>query len=264
MKRFLARKQDIADQIKDLGWVFLALLFGMMVAHYMHNMRNTWPGISPPPSSSAALFYGYGDNQLSYRNVGMTLQNVGDTGGRVTNFKDYDYSTIENWLWLADSLDPRSNYVPSLAAYYFSAAKEPEKLRHLLDYLSHVGEDSSNERWRWLGHAVYIARFSIKDQDKALELADKLANMDSPEMPMWTKVMPAYVQKTMGKKKEARDLLLLIMADPTQAQEQADRNQSCWYINEYLREPGDDLENNEIFKDFCTPYLGQQGAGKKL
>ena len=250
-----ARKNDLIDLGRDLSWVILAVFFGILFSHFTHNMRNTWPGIAPPPSSPAALFYGYGDRQLSYRMVGITLQNVGDTGGRTTNFKDYDYSVLEKWLWLADSLDPKSNYVPSLAAYYFSSAKEPEKLYHLIDYLSHVGEDTSEERWRWLGHAIYITRFSIKDQDKALELANKLAEMTSPDMPMWTKVMPAYVQKTMGKKKEARDLLLLIMADPKQVQEQADRNQSCWYINEYLREPDDALDNNEIFKDFCVPYL---------
>ena len=249
-----SRKQDFID----LSWVILALLFGIIFSYLTHDMRNTWPGIAPPPSSGAALFFGYGDTQLSYRNVGLTLQNVGDTGGRVTNFRDYDYNVIEKWLWLADSLDTKSNYVPSLAAYYFSAAKEPEKLRHLLDYLAHVGQDDSNERWRWLGHAVYIARFGVKDQAKALELADRLAALNAPDMPMWTKVMPAYVQKTMGKKKEARDLLLLIMADPSQVQEQADRNQSCWYINENLREPGDDLENNEIFQDFCVPYLKSQ------
>lgn len=251
MRRHFSRKQDIID----LGWVILAVLFGVYFAWFTREMRNTWPGIAPPPSASASLFYGYGDRQLSYRNVGLTLQNVGDTGGRVTNFKDYDYSVIESWLWLADELDTKANYVPSLAAYYFSAAKEPEQLRHLLDYLSHVGEDVQHERWRWLGHAVYLARFGVNDQDKALELANKLAAIDSPDMPMWTKVMPAYVQKTMGHKKEARDLLLLIMADPHQVQEQADRNQSCWYINEHLREPGDDLENNEIFQAFCVPYL---------
>lgn len=259
MSFFKHRKQDMID----LSWVLVTVAFGAMLSFHTHNLRNTWPGIAPPPEKSAALFYGYGDEQLSYRNVGLTLQNVGDTGGRVTNFKDYDYSTIESWLWLADSLDGKANYVPSLAAYYFSAAKEPDKLSHLLDYLAHVGEDPSGERWRWLGHAVYIARFGVDDQAKALELADKLAAIDDPAMPMWTKVMPAYVQKTMGRKKEARELLLLIMADPSQTQEQADRNQSCWYINEHLREPGDDLDNNPIFKDFCVPYLQSEKEAKQ-
>src|SRR4051812_22362095 len=92
----------------DLSWVILAVICGIVFTHFTHDMRDTWPGISPAPSHAASLFYGFGDTQLSYRNVGLTLQNAGDTGGRVTNFKDYDYSIIEGWLWLADSLDPKA------------------------------------------------------------------------------------------------------------------------------------------------------------
>lgn len=251
---FINRKQTFLD----LYWVLAMVGFGVMFSVLTHNMRDTWPGIAPPPSASEALFYGFGDQQLSYRTVGLTLQNAGDTGGRVTNFKDYDYTVVENWLWLADALDDKANYVPSLAAYYFSAAKEPEKLMHLIGYLSHVGAEATNERWRWLAHAVFLARFEIKDQTLALDLAKKMAAIDSPDMPMWTKVMPAYVENARGDKKSARDLLLLIVANPQISQQQADINQSCWYINEHLREPGDNLDQNEIFRDFCIPSLKAQ------
>jgi hypothetical protein len=239
----------------DLFWVILAVCGCIIFSHYSYTMRDTWPGIEPAPSSSAALFYGFGDKQLSYRNVGLTLQNSGDTGGRVTNFKYYDYSIIEQWLWLSDSLDSKADYVPTLGAYYFSAVKDPAKLRHLIAYLSHAGEEPTGEHWRWLGHAVYLARFQLKDQKLALQLANKLAAMNGPDLPMWTKVMPAYVEKGMGKKKDARDLLLLMIAEPKIKQEQADINQSCWYIQQYLREPRDNLDNNDIFRDFCVPYL---------
>jgi hypothetical protein len=249
-----SRKQDIFD----LFWVILAVACGIIFSHYTYTMRNTWPGLDPAPSHSAALFYGFGDEQLSYRNIGLTLQNAGDTGGRVTNFKAYDYSVIEQWLWLADSFDSKANYVPSLAAYYFGAVKDKDKLQHLIGYLSHSGEVVTGEHWRWLGHAIYLARFELKDQKLALKLANKLAAMTGPDLPMWTKVMPAYVEKNMGQKKDARDLLLLILADPKTKQEQADRNQSCWYINKYLREPGDNLDNNQIFNNFCVSYLKSQ------
>jgi hypothetical protein len=251
----MSRNANIKLDILDLSWVILMVICGIAFSYYTHNMRDTWPGISPAPSHDASLFYGFGDVELSYRNVGLTLQNAGDTGGRVTNFKNYDYSTVEEWLWLADSLDPQANYVPSLAAYYFSAVKDPDKLRHLIGYLAKSGEVKTDEHWRWLGHAIYLSRFELKDEDLALKLARKLAAMDNPDLPMWTKVMPAYVEKNMGRKKDARDLLLLLMADPKLQQEQNDRNQSCWYIDHYLREPDDNLEQNDIFKTFCTPYL---------
>ena len=86
-------------------------------------------------------------------------------------------------------------------------------------------------------------------------MAQKLASISTTDMPGWTKVMPAYVMNTMGEKKEARDLLLLILADPHSFNNRADMNQSCWFINKNLREPGDNLEQNEIFRDLCLEYL---------
>jgi hypothetical protein len=260
MIKIVPKKQDVFD----LFWVVLALAFSVIFSIQTRDMRNTWPGIAPPPSNEAALLYGYGDKQLSYRNVGLILQNAGDTGGRTTNFKDYDYNIIEQWLWLSNTLDPNANYVPSLAAYYFSAAKEPEKVERLIDYLATVGDDTTGERWRWLGHAVYLARFTVKDQVRALELANKLAALDAPNMPSWTKVMPAYVQTAMGNKKEARELLLLMIADPNGNYQQADINQSCWYINEHLREKNDGLDQNQIFHDFCSVYLESERKLKHI
>lgn len=242
----------------DLVWVLIATICSSILAFHVYKMKEVWPGLPPTPSQSAALFYGFGDTELSYRNMGLMLQNAGDTGGRTTNLQDYDYAVIENWLWLTNKFNNRSGYVPTLAAYYFGAAKDPKQLAHLIDYLAHVGMDNKNERWRWLAHAVFLARFKLEDQPRALELAKKLASISDENMPGWTKVMPAYVMNTMGEKREARDLLLLIMADPNSFSDRADVNQSCWYINEHLREPNDNLENNEIFKVFCLDYLASE------
>lgn len=247
----------------DLVWVLIAALCSAAIGYYTYKMKVSWPGIPPTPSESAALFYGYGDRELSYRNIGLMLQNAGDTGGRTTNLNDYDYQTIEDWLWLSNKMNDRSRYVPNLAAYYFGAAKDAENLEHLVDYLAHVGMDNRNENWRWLAHAVFLARFKLDDQPRALELANRLAAISDENMPGWTKVMPAYVMNTMGNKKEARDMLLLILADPHSFSDRADVNQSCWFINENLREPDDGLENNEIFKAFCEDYLKAEAEAEK-
>lgn len=239
----------------DLVWVLLAACVTAWLGWYCYNMKAEWPGLPPTSSKPAALFYGFGDRELSYRNIGLMLQNAGDTGGRTTNLGAYNYDRIRDWLWLTDGLNNRSGYIPTLAAYYFGAVSEPEKLEKLIDYLAHVGDDNAGERWRWLAHAVFLARFKVEDQPRALVLAQKLAALEAENMPGWTRMMPAYVMNTMGEKKEARDLLLLILADPNSFQHQADINQSCWYINENLREPDDRLEENEIFKTLCMPFI---------
>lgn len=248
----------------DLLLVLGAVALSATLGYKLYPMRETWPGVPPTADEHSALLYGYGDQQLSYRNIGLMLQNAGDTGGRVTNFKDYDYAIIEGWLWLTNKLDSQSNYVPGLGAFYFGAAKEKKQLEHLVDYLAHVGMDNKQERWRWLAHAIYIARFQLDDQPRALKMAEQLASIATPEMPGWTKVMPAYVMKTMGNKKEARDMLLLVLADPKVLTDRADVNQSCWFINENLREPNDGMEQNEIYKSLCIPFLEEEKKSQKL
>lgn len=256
-------KKRTALERFDIVWVLAAALLSAALGYHTYKMKEIWPGVPPTPSESAALFYGYGDRELTYRNIAMMLQNAGDTGGRTTNLKDYDYQTIEDWLWLSNKFNNKAGHIPTLAAYYFGAAKENDQLKHLVDYLAHVGLDNQNERWRWLAHAVFLARFKLEDQPRALELAQKLASISDEHMPGWTKVMPAYVMNTMGNKKEARDLFLLILADPNSFSDQADINQSCWYINENLREPGDGMEQNEIFKAFCSAYLKAEKEAEK-
>lgn len=248
-------KRHLISEKLDIVWVLLAACCTAFLAYQTYKMKPIWPGVPPTPSESAALFYGYGDYQLSYRNIGLMLQNAGDTGGRTTNLGEYDYQIIEDWLWLSNKMDNRSGYVPTLAAYYFGAAKDTAQLEHLVDYLAYVGLDNRNERWRWLAHAIFLARFKLEDQPRALEMAKRLAAISDEHMPGWTKVMPAYVMNTMGDIKEARDLFLLILADPHSFSDRADVNQSCWYINEHLREPDDGLDKNEIFKTMCEAYL---------
>src|SRR5690606_23680957 len=132
----------------------------------------------------------------------------GDTGGRTTSLNDYNYEELAKWFFLADTLDPVSNYVPYLAAFYFGGVQEPEKFRPVLDYLVHVGNRAEGEKWRFLAHAVYLARFELEDNDTALELANKLARVNNPNMPGWTRQMPAFIMNTQGKKEAAYALLL--------------------------------------------------------
>jgi hypothetical protein len=235
----------------DALGVFVAIILCLLLGQQTYSLRDTWPGLPPAPGRSAALINGFGDVQLSYRAIGLMLQNAGDSGGRITNIQDYEYSTVKSWLWLTYALDPRADYVPSLAAYYFGATPKADELRQLIDYLATVGDDPRAERWRWLAHAVYLARFHLKDQEAALALANRLAAIDKPDMPIWTKQMPAFVMAKVGQKQAARDLMLTIAATDAHI-DSAEINYTCWYIGKHLREPGDGLEENPTYRLLCS------------
>lgn len=241
----------------DLLPILLAVIFAAVFSHYTYKLRDRWPGMPPAPTASEALYYGFGDVQYSYRNIGMMLQNAGDIGGRVTNLRDYDFATLNDWFNLTFDLDPRAGYVPGLAAFYYGGTPKYEDLRYLIDYLARAGKyksDTSEERWRWLAHAVYLARFRLNDQDKALKLADELAAISTPDMPIWTKQMPAFVLSKVGQKKAARDLLLTIAATDKNI-DPADVNQTCWYIQNHLRELDDGLDTNPVYQALCLKII---------
>ncbi len=191
--------------------IFLLVIFSFNVLLWLssHHIRMPWPGIPPAPSKNGALSTTLGDAQFFYRFGALTLQNVGDTGGRNQSFAKYDYNDLKPWFWLLHELDGQSNHIPMAAAFYFGATKNPEKTRIIVDYLAEVGLNEDGDRWRWLAHAVFLARYNLKDIDYALELAYKLSSMNpvGDSLPMWARHMPVFVLTAMDEKEAAIALM---------------------------------------------------------
>jgi tetratricopeptide (TPR) repeat protein len=153
----------------------------------------------------------FGDDQFYFRMLAFEIQNAGDTFGRVTPLKDYDYKILRQWFNLLDILDSKSNFVPSLAAYYYSNTQNTPDVRYIIDYLvEHADKDPYN-KWWWYSQAVYNAKYKLGDKKLALEISYKLAASPNPNIPMWTRQMPALILEDLGEKEEAlmiaRDIL---------------------------------------------------------
>lgn len=195
-----------------------------------------WPGVPPVPSARGAAAMTLGDNQLSYRVFALTLQNLGDTGGDVTPLQDYDYKKLRHWFWLAQALDPKADHVPMIAAYYFGATRKPEDIRVVVDYLAVAGKSNIGEKWRWLVHAVFLARHRLNDLEYALRLAYDLADIRSEDRPMpaWTKQMPAFVLKAQGDREAAKDIILALLATDQKNMHPNEINFMLSYLEEQL------------------------------
>lgn len=137
------------------------------------------------------------------------LQNLGDVGIDITPLKGYDYEMLGKWFFLLDSLDPLSDHVPMIAAYYFGATRIPKDVAVVADYLSSIEQASGGEKWRWLAHAVYLAQHRMHNLDLALTWAYKLSRMsqNGVDMPQWARQMPAFVLRNRGDKEAARQLM---------------------------------------------------------
>lgn len=178
----------------------------------VRDVQAKWLNVPPVPSKENAAGSGLGDDQFAYRNIALMLQNLGDSGGRSTPLKQYDYNELGAWFSLADHLDPQSNFVPFLAAYYFGGVENaPEKLPPVISYLEHVGQRGANEKWRWLAQAVHLARYKYNDMDWALLLAQKLSSLNIANMPVWAKNMNVLVMSARGEKESAYEMLMQIL-----------------------------------------------------
>ena len=170
-----------------------------------------WEGVPPAPSHQVAKALAMGDGQFLYRAATFVLQNMGDEGGRVTPLKDYDYQRLGQWFSLLDRFDPQSEFLPVLVGYYFSQSQNPDDVRIVISFLAHIAIRDPERNWRWLAHAIYLARHRVKDMNLALSLAYRMAAIKSPGIPIWARQMPAFVLADVGEKEAARDLMEAIM-----------------------------------------------------
>jgi hypothetical protein len=202
----------ITGSCRGLPLLLAALLAHGALAWHHRTLQAGWPGVPSPPPAALAPLLTLGDDQLFYRGAAFGLQNMGDRGGRAMPLAHYDYGRLEGWLHLLDRLDRQADYAPTLAGYYFGQSPVADDLRRIVAYLTAVGARDPVRHWRWLAHAVYLARHRLHDVGLALAVARHLAGLAGNEAPLWVRQMPAFVLADVGEREAARDLLETILA----------------------------------------------------
>lgn len=235
------------------AWLFLLAAFALqcVVWTQLRHKDAQWANVPPPPSARGAAVAFLGDEQLAYRAIGITLQNLGDSGRRVTPFDKYHYDRLGRWFHIMDELDPASNYMPLLAAFYYSAVKDPVKLNNVIDYLAEVGQRPQSHKWRWLAQAVYLARFKQGDLARAEELAEILAGMYRPGMPAWVVQMPIFIQLQQEDREAAYNLAISLLRDESGNMHPNEIIFMKSYICERILNP-EEVMRNPLCEDF-TP-----------
>ncbi len=193
-------------------WLYLCftafLLLNILVWTHSRPLQPTWGNVPPAISHRNAVNVSLGDTQMGYRVIGLMLQNFGNSGGVSKSLKEYDYNHVADWLFLATSLDSISNFVPALGAFYFGATSKGEDLTPIINYLVVVGHQPQKQKWRWLAHAVYLARYVQNDLGLALTLAQQLADLPRDDLPFWARQMPIFVMTAKGDKEAAYDIIM--------------------------------------------------------
>ena len=116
--------------------LFVALSLNIFIWTELRDIKVQWKNVPPVPNLATALWSSLGDKQLAYRGFGIMVQNMGDTGGTITNIADYDKERLSDWFMLMYQLDPDSSHIPRLAGYVFAAQrKNANEIGPILDYL---------------------------------------------------------------------------------------------------------------------------------
>jgi hypothetical protein len=193
---------------------YLVILFLLLqgIFWYKTNLIKPEMMIVPNvPGEATVKALSFGDEQLYFRVLALELQNMGDTYGRFTALKNYNYKKLAQWFTLMDSLDSQSNFIPSLASYYFSQTQNKPDVRYIVDYLDMHGSRDPAKKWWWLSQAVYLSNHVLNDKARALEISMKLAKAPGKDIPLWARQMPAFIHEQLGEKDEALVIIQSIM-----------------------------------------------------
>lgn len=150
------------------------------------------------PSKSIVEVSSFGDKEFLFRVLATRMQNIGDVFAGFVSLKKYDYNRLYDWMIVLDQLNADSRLVPSLASYYYANTDKEQDLRLIVKYLDLHASVDVDKHWWWLFQATEIARKNLKDYDLAMTIANKLAQNNAEDAPLWTKQMPAFVSKDKG------------------------------------------------------------------
>lgn len=207
-------------------------------------------GIVPNvPSKTSVKALSLGDEQFYFRILAFNLQNAGDTFGRFTALKHYNYQKLKDWFMLLDELDPKSNFIPSLAGYYFSQTQNKADLIYIIDYLEAHAERDMYHKWWWMAQASYIANHKMNNKDRALALAKKVAATKRDDLPIWAKQMPVFILEQKGEFEEAYAMIEEIVRN-IDSLEPGEANFIRYFIQERLHKMIDEYpEIKQMLED---------------
>jgi len=193
-------------------------------------------GIIPDvPKDSTVKALSFGDDQFYFRTAAFQIQNAGDTFGRNTSLKDYNYAKLYKWWIILDGLDSKSDFLPSLVSYYYGASqKHKEHMPFVVDYLEQHADRDPVKKWWWYSQAIYHVKHKLKDTDRALVIANKMAKLPrDTKMPIWGWQMEAFILEDRGEYKAACDIILNLL-DTYKGLSQGEVNFMMHFVNERI------------------------------
>lgn len=188
-------------------------LFICLVCQIIYHVKTTELSVNikplqKPPSANYLLLSGLSDHILTAKAVMLWLQSYDNQPGISIPFKQLDYLRVREWLQTIQSLDEDSSYPLLAASRLYSKVLDDDKKRIMLDFVKQEYLKKPDQRWRWMAHCVYVAKYELKDLSLALEYARLLREHTSREVaPAWATQMEIFLLEDLDQLESAKILI---------------------------------------------------------
>jgi len=192
--------------------VKIFLLLALMLQLLWHSMQEPVVAkaedLAPPLSTRTYVMGSLGEPIAAAKFLNLWLQAFDNQPGASISFHQLNYPRLTQWLDTILELDPEGQYPMLVAARVYGSVQDHKKQRIMMDYIFYKFNENPNKYWRWLAHAVIIAKHELKDNDLALKYAHALAEKATGKnVPYWAKDMKIIVLEDMGEVEAAKILV---------------------------------------------------------
>ncbi len=205
---FFTRVRPLSDVPLWLKLSLPAMLLLQLLWHGYSPVLQAEAKPLPPPLSAETYRLISLDEPLTVaRYLNLWLQSFDNQAGISLSFHQLDYDRVIQWLDTILALDTKGQYPLLVASHIYGSIHSPRKQRQMMDYIYAKFQQRPGQYWRWLAHAVIVAKHELKDMELALRYADALAaESNNKEVPYWAKDLKIIVLEDMGELEAARVL----------------------------------------------------------
>lgn len=241
--------------------IFVILLLCIQIALWSQT-RQVMPKLGildQLPSESTAKLASIADDQLYFRMAAIGLQNAGDSFGRFTALREYDYKLLLDWMIFMDKFDKSSHFLPAIGSYYYSNTQNKGDNKYVIQYLENRYDRNPVENWWWLSQGVHIALHRMEDRKLALRLAHKLSTTPYEKIPRWAQQMPAFILEQMGEREQAL-AVIKDLAERFDNYSQGELNFMNYFVKNRLGFLQENIDKTPKYKEdgiFDAPYMDE-------
>lgn len=250
----VVRPERLKQRELNLIKIFL-ILFLALQGFFWFKTEKIKPklGIIPDvPNFYSIKALSFGDEEFYFRTRAFKLQNAGDTFGRFSALKDYDYKKLYDWFMLLDRLNSRSNYLPSMASYYYSQTQNTNDTKYIIDYLEERSDKNPEENWWWYYQAAFISNYIYKDPNRALKIAYKIKNLKNPNIPIWARQLAAIIHSKRGEDCEALIIINDLLAEYEKEESKRKiKNQEMNFMRYFVKKRVEGLKKRDFDPREC-------------